>query len=331
MSFSDSFSKSLKLTVLPPEPERGPRSGSGQPAFANFLTAAVDETGSVAEAIEIAAADDRLVLPTSLSAAGEDPPGEVVKAGVATASYSVKRKIYYAGAALAAVAIACLAITVGVAKDDMSDLLEEAADKPVEGLTIFAVFFVAALGIERLLEPISRAIVAPAKEAKQVEAKAAARTWRHALDQVAISQERWALAVRAADHSTVDAANDPTNNALGTAADNAASKANDAAIKVDTATATANAKADPAAQAAAQEETASFGGAVLLWTLATIISMFAAAKLNLYFLHTVGISSGAVWIEVLATGLIIGAGTKPLHDVVELISKKKDAAATKSD
>ncbi|QII09244.1 hypothetical protein BH93_27100 (plasmid) [Rhodococcoides fascians A25f] len=324
MSFSDSF----KLTVLPPEP----RSGSGQPAFANFFTATVDETGSVAEAIEIAAADEQLQLPTSLAAAGEDPPppDSVVKAGVATASYSVKRKICYAGAALVAVAAACWATTEWFAKEDIGTLLGTAAGKPVEGLTIFAVFFVAALGIERLLEPISRAIVAPAKEAKQVQAKAAARTWQHAIDGVAITQERWAMAVRAVDHATVTAANDPTNNALETAAANAVSKANDAAKKVNTATEMANTKADPAAEAAAKEKTASFGGAVLFWTLATIISMFAAAKLNLYFLHTVGISSGAVWVEVLATGLIIGAGTKPLHDVVELISKKKDAADQKA-
>jgi hypothetical protein len=35
----------------------------------------------------------------------------------------------------------------------------------------------------------------------------------------------------------------------------------------------------------------------------------------------VGISNGPRIVEILATGLIIGSGTKPLHDLITLISK----------
>jgi hypothetical protein len=59
--------------------------------------------------------------------------------------------------------------------------------------------------------------------------------------------------------------------------------------------------------------------------------MFASAMLNLYFLTLVGIGPSPRWAEVLATGLIIGSGTKPLHDLVAAISAKKDAAGAASD
>ena len=42
--------------------------------------------------------------------------------------------------------------------------------------------------------------------------------------------------------------------------------------------------------------------------------------LHLYFLRTVGIQQNNRFLEILATGLIIGGGTKPLHDLVTMIS-----------
>ncbi len=47
--------------------------------------------------------------------------------------------------------------------------------------------------------------------------------------------------------------------------------------------------------------------------------------LKLYFLTQVGIASPPRTFEILATGLIIGAGTKPLHDLAALIEKKKES------
>jgi len=49
--------------------------------------------------------------------------------------------------------------------------------------------------------------------------------------------------------------------------------------------------------------------------------------MNLYFMNTVGLTVGQRWEEILATGLIVGAGTKPLHDLVNLISSKSAGAA----
>jgi hypothetical protein len=64
------------------------------------------------------------------------------------------------------------------------------------------------------------------------------------------------------------------------------------------------------------------------WMIATCAGMVVAALMNLYFLSTVGIAATKPWwAEILATGLIIGGGTKPLHDLVKLISKSAEAQA----
>lgn len=61
------------------------------------------------------------------------------------------------------------------------------------------------------------------------------------------------------------------------------------------------------------------------WVIATCLGMVIAARMKLYFLNTVGITAGSAWEEILAAGLIIGAGTKPLHDLVQMISTKSAA------
>jgi hypothetical protein len=55
--------------------------------------------------------------------------------------------------------------------------------------------------------------------------------------------------------------------------------------------------------------------------------MLVAAAMKLYLLNTVGITAGTPWEEILATGLIIGAGTKPLHDLVQMMSTKAGQAS----
>lgn len=65
---------------------------------------------------------------------------------------------------------------------------------------------------------------------------------------------------------------------------------------------------------------------VVFWLLASVVGVFASAVMKLYLLNRVGIANPSrVW-EVLATGLILGAGTKPLHDLIELISAKKSTS-----
>jgi hypothetical protein len=65
---------------------------------------------------------------------------------------------------------------------------------------------------------------------------------------------------------------------------------------------------------------------VVFWLLASVVGVFASAVMKLYLLNRVGIANPSRVSEVLATGLILGAGTKPLHDLIELISAKKSTS-----
>ena len=142
------------------------------------------------------------------------------------------------------------------------------------GTTIFAVFFVAAAGIERLLEPIAGLL--PDKSDLNKDAHSA--------------KVRAGLAV-AAGHS-----DEEVTSLLG-----------DAATK------------------AVRAKDWVFGQTVGFWALATIISIIASALLKLYLPYVVGIASGGRAFQILATGLIIGGGTKPLHELVGYMTAAKDA------
>ena len=144
---------------------------------------------------------------------------------------------------------------------------------PVQGLTIFAVFFVAASAIERLLEPLSKMLPSTTDKKAEAESKVA------------------------------DAGQTLVAQAQGAPAAASATTLAEAAQTVD------------------DSNYLDFWKSLLLWTVATIIAMIASAFLRLYFLRTVGISNGPRAVEILATGLIIGSGTKPLHDLITLISQ----------
>jgi hypothetical protein len=158
------------------------------------------------------------------------------------------------------------------------------------GLTIFAVFFVMAQGIERLLEPVSMWLAPSGKpelkeqEEKVEKAKTEAADAQHESlvtgDTTALTQKKEAL------QNQLDAA----------------------ASKADTV------------------EQWRLDRKVIFWAVASGVAVVVSAAMNVYLLRTVGISSAPRWMEILATGLIIGAGTKPLHDLVTLISAKATEA-----
>jgi hypothetical protein len=104
------------------------------------------------------------------------------------------------------------------------------------------------------------------------------------------------------------------------AAQNAVNASTDAQDQVDAA---AKAKAELASKG--QHRT------ILFWALASLVGVAVSAGMKLYFLQRVGIANSSRWWEILATGLIIGAGTKPLHDLIEFISAKKSEASKGAD
>jgi hypothetical protein len=176
--------------------------------------------------------------------------------------------------AMAVVAVAAVVATLFI-KDSGFSVRGE--PRPVDGLTIFAVFFVAAQAIERLLEPFASWIDPRMND--EVE-KTKAEAENSFADYLARSKDIGAVT----------------------------SKMNEAAQKkVCALKSRANRK-------------------IIFWAVATAIAILAAAGLKLYFLQTVGIGRTPRALDIIATGLIIGAGTKPLHDLVTMISAKSEQA-----
>ena len=68
--------------------------------------------------------------------------------------------------------------------------------------------------------------------------------------------------------------------------------------------------------------------AVVTWGVATGLSFLLCAKLNITLMEAVAANGSAqppFWADLLVTGLVVGAGTKPLHDLVTNIERKQDA------
>lgn len=73
--------------------------------------------------------------------------------------------------------------------------------------------------------------------------------------------------------------------------------------------------------------------ALLVFAAATVIGTLVAAWLDLSFLTALGVRLEAAprWLHLLVTGLLIGGGTKPLHDLLTRIQQKKSDAQTPSE
>jgi hypothetical protein len=71
--------------------------------------------------------------------------------------------------------------------------------------------------------------------------------------------------------------------------------------------------------------------AVVTWGLASGLGCLACALLGVGLLTAImgaDSSTPAPWLDVLVSGLVVGAGTKPLHDVITSIQASKDAKQT---
>jgi hypothetical protein len=67
--------------------------------------------------------------------------------------------------------------------------------------------------------------------------------------------------------------------------------------------------------------------AIAMWALATILALIGPACLGVFFLRAVSPTSAPNrFLDMLITALIVGAGTKPLHDTIESIQAKKESA-----
>jgi hypothetical protein len=65
--------------------------------------------------------------------------------------------------------------------------------------------------------------------------------------------------------------------------------------------------------------------ALVTWGVATGLACVLSASLNVTLLHAMTIPTGAhspYWVDLLVTGLVIGAGTKPLNDLWSRLQSK---------
>ena len=74
--------------------------------------------------------------------------------------------------------------------------------------------------------------------------------------------------------------------------------------------------------------------AVVTWGVATGLAFLLCAQLNITLMQAVranGSGAPPFWADLLVTGLVVGAGTKPLHDLVSHIERGKQGPSPGSD
>lgn len=64
--------------------------------------------------------------------------------------------------------------------------------------------------------------------------------------------------------------------------------------------------------------------AILAWMVASALALLACGTFGLYMMRMVGFNGVPKWADVIITGLAVGAGTKPLHDLIANLQTAKD-------
>ncbi len=64
---------------------------------------------------------------------------------------------------------------------------------------------------------------------------------------------------------------------------------------------------------------------IVFWIASSFLAMLASAILGIFLLRTIGASTVPLWADIAITGLAVGAGTKPLHDLIKRIEVGKTA------
>lgn len=71
---------------------------------------------------------------------------------------------------------------------------------------------------------------------------------------------------------------------------------------------------------------------ILMWGVATLVATLLAAASGFYLLRMLSADPGwdgvAVWADALVTGLVIGSGTKPLHDIINRVQHNSNVTQT---
>jgi hypothetical protein len=169
----------------------------------------------------------------------------------------------------------------------LTERFEPKAFVPEPGVSIFAVFYIAAQGLERLAELIK--LVFPQVGATKVDGERK--------DKATAEAER--------NKTLADALN---------------------SIKEKTSPDTEGVAAKQRTVSQIRANTS-----VILWGLNSFLASVACGWLGLYLLDAVGVEGMAQWIDIAITGLAIGGGSKPLHDLISNIEKAKESKQDPSE
>lgn len=63
---------------------------------------------------------------------------------------------------------------------------------------------------------------------------------------------------------------------------------------------------------------------LLAWTIASVLGMLACGAFGLFMFRMVGFTAVPKWADVILSGLAVGAGTKPLHDLIGNLQAAKE-------
>jgi hypothetical protein len=222
--------------------------------------------------------------------------GEKLVTAASTTGKPLTRPELGVVAVMTAAALIAYVISAWFVADDSSS---SSSFRPAEGVTVFAVFYVLAQAIERLLTPIAKLVPTSAPDDAPDEAKVLGglTTRSRALKQRTAAVEECA-----------DTSDPPVGvNAEEVAKQQAERAANWHEILQQTQV-----------------------NAATVWALGAAFAFVLCAWLNVYLLNAIGVAS---WdpptsIDLLVTGLAIGGGTKPLHDLIDRIQKP---AATQAE
>jgi hypothetical protein len=83
------------------------------------------------------------------------------------------------------------------------------------------------------------------------------------------------------------------------------------------------------AAAKARMERGRSSRALVTWGFATALATVGSSAGGFYLLHSIagtGWNGIQTWVDAIVTGIVVGSGTKPLHDVISRMQKAKESA-----
>jgi hypothetical protein len=176
---------------------------------------------------------------------------------------------------------------------------------PAAGVTIFAALYVVTQALERLLEPVATLYgqtTAPAANEVEAGAGVDAADMTAKVGKLRLLSKETATRLRNSELAAAEKAADPVD-----------------AAKALNRAATWQQILD---QVASNRAT--------LWAVASGLGMAISGATGLFLLHAIDKGKWDIprWLDVIATGLIIGGGTKPLHDLITNLQAAKDDKKT---